>query len=301
MAQSIDAYIREIWAPSVQEKLFQKLVGKSICDFIVMPDGDTIHKPYHSDLATGTYSRNPSSNGVKETDITTVDEFLTVGTSKYASFFIDKLDNIQMFYKSLQGDLKKEAAYRLAKDIDTAVFGEWANAGLKVDGGDVGGTAGQAIALALTGTNGHILDVIEAAKAKLAGNDVDVEEEVFLVVDSLNAYKKLERFFLEHGFVVQDKALMNGYIKTIAGVDIYISNNLATSTVGSGTARHWLAGKKGAISLAIQNDTDVDIIENPSLTDGTHKLGKKYVVSNLFGKKTFNWNAKKLVDIQILV
>ncbi len=299
MPQNLSNYIREIWAPQVQQKLFQALVGKEICEFITVGDGDTIHKPYHSDLATGTYTRNPSSGGVAETDITTTDEYLTIGTSKYASFFVDKLDNLQMFYKSLKGDLMKEAAIRLATDIDTAIFAEYANAELSVDGGDVGGTDGQPISLAISGTNGHILDVFEAAKAKLAGNNVAVDGDWFMVVDSANYYKVLERYLLSAGFKVQDEALVNGYVGKVSGINLYISNNLPTSTVSGSTARHWLAGKRGAITLAIQSDASLDTIDNPSLTDGTHKLRTKYIVSNLFGKKTFYWNAKKLVDIQI--
>lgn len=297
---NLSNYIRAVWAPQVQQKLFTKLIGKSICDFIPMADGNTIHKPYHSDLSTGAYTRNPTSGGVLETDITTTDEYLTVATSRYASFFVDKLDNIQMFYKSLKGDLMTEAAYRLAKDIDTAIFAEYANAGLSIDAGDVGGVAGQAVPLTITeGATGNVADVVECAKAKLAGNDVDVEGGTFLIVDSVNAYKKLERYFMAHGYTVSDKALQYGYLKTIAGMDVYVSNNLASSTISGTTAKHWLAGKAGAITLGIQEEASVDVIENPALTDGTHKLGTKYVVSSLYGKKTFYWNAKKLVDIRV--
>lgn len=301
MANTLANYIREIWAPQVQEKLFQALVGKDICEFMVMPDGDTIHKPYHSDLSTGTYTRNATSSAVAPTDITTTDEYLTVGTAKYTAFYIDKLDNIQMFYKSLKGDLMKEAAIRLATDIDTAILAEYANAGLSVDGGDVGGTDGQPITLATSGTNGHVLDVFEAVKAKLAGNNVAMDGDLFMVVDSANYYKVLERYLLGAGFKVQDEALVNGYVGKVSGVSLYISNNLPTSTISGMTARHWIAGKKGAITLAIQADASLDIIENPMNTDGTHRLGTEYVLSNLFGKKTFYWNAKKLVDVQIKV
>lgn len=301
MTQNLSSYIREIWAPQVQEKLFQSLVGKEICDFMTVTDGDTFHKPYHSDLSTGTYTRNPASAGVAATDVTTTDEYLQTDTSKYTAFYIDKLDDVQMFYKSLKGDLMKEAAVRLATDIDSAVLAEYANAGLTVDGGDVGGTDGQPITLALTGTNGHILDVFEAAKAKLAGNNVAVDGDWFMVVDSANYYKVLERYLLSNGFKVQDEALVNGYVGKVSGINLYISNNLSTSTVSGMATRHWLAGKKGATTLAIQSDASLDTITNPMNTDGTHKLGTEYVLSNLFGKKTFYWNAKKLVDIQVKI
>lgn len=301
MANNLSHYIREVWTPKVQEKLFQSLVAKQICEFLPVEDSDTFHKPYHSDLSTGTYTRNATSSAVAPTDVTTTDEYLTLNTAKYTAFYIDKLDNIQMFYKSLKGDLMKEAAIRLATDIDSAILAEYANAGLDVDGGDVGGTNGQPITLAISGTNGHVLDVFEAVKAKLAGNNVGMDGDWFMVVDSQNYYKVLERYLLGAGFKVQDEALVNGYVGKVSGVELYISNNLPTSTVSGIATRHWLAGKKGAITLAVQSEASLDIIENPMNTDGTHRLGTEYVLSNLFGKKTFYWNAKKLVDVQIRI
>ena len=295
-----EAYFREVWSPKFQAKLQTKLIAKAICDFVVMPDGSKFHQPYHTDLVTSAYTKNATSGAVTATAINTHDEFLTTDTIRVTSFFIDKFDDIKMFYKNLKGELLDEATYRIGKDIDSAIFAEYANAGLSVDAGDVGGVDGQAITLSLTdGATGNIMDVIQKAKSKLAGNDVPMDGGLFAVVDSNYYYTVLERYLQTHGWKIQDATLENGYIGNVSGLEMFISNNLATSTVSGQTAKHWLIGKKGAISLGVQADAVVAQVQQPMNADGTHRIGDQYDVASMYGKKTFYWNAKKLVDIAI--
>ena len=295
MANTLSNYIREIWAPEVQRLATKSLVAMDICEKVPMPDGDTFHRPYQSDPAVGTYTRNATSSAVSATDIATTDEYLTVDQAKYASFFVDRLDEKQMFY-NLNAKLKQRSVYKLRDTIDAAILAEYSNATSSVDGGDVsGGTDGQGVLI----TTSNVLDTIEAFKAKLATQDVENNGDWFLIVDEINYYKVIEKLMATNGYKVQDSALVNGYMGKILDVDIYISRNLSTSVVSNHNVKHWLGGKKGAISFAMQQDPKIEVKDLPQNTDGTIRLGSQYIFWTLYGKKTFVDGARELVDVQI--
>jgi hypothetical protein len=294
-ANNYASYIREIWAPEVQELAKKQLIAMSITKQVPMPDGDTFHRPFSSRVGTGSYTRNASSNGVTPTAITTTDEYLSVDTAKYASFEIDRLDARQTMY-ALEGDLKDDAIYQLRNLIDASILAEYANAASVVDGGDItGGTDGQAILL----TTSNLLDVIEAAKVKLAQQDVENNGDWFVVVDEVNYYKVVEKLMATSGYKNQDNTLKNGFMGTILDVEFYMSRNLSTSVVSNHNTKHWLMGRKGAISFAMQEDIHMEEKDLPQNTDGTVRLSTMYILWNLYGKKTFTDGARKLVDIQV--
>lgn len=295
MANTLSNYIREVWAPEVQRLATKSLVAESICDKIPVKDGDTIHKPYQSDPSVGTYTRNATSSAVSTTDIATTDEYLALDTAKYASFYIDRLDEKQMFY-NLNSKLKERSTYKLRDTIDSAILAEYANATSTVDGGDVsGGTDGQGVLL----TTSNLLDTIEAAKAKLAGQDVENAGDWFVVCDEANYYKVIEKLMATSGYRNQDEALRNGFMGRILDMDFFISRNLSTSVVSNHNVKHWLIGRKKAISFGMQQAPKTEIKELPQNTDGTVRLGTQVIVWTLYGKKTFVEGARELVDTQI--
>jgi len=295
MANTLSNYIREIWAPEVQKLATKSLVAEAICEKVPMPDGDTFHKPYQSDPSVGTYTRNATTSAVSASDISTTDEYLSVDQAKYASFYVDRLDEKQMFY-NLNSKLKERSIYKLRDTVDTAVLAQYANATSTVDGGDVSGeTDGQAIDL----TTNNFLDTVEAGKAKLANQDVENNGDWFLICDPTNYYKVIEKLMATSGYRNQDETLKNGYMGKILDVQIFTSRNLATSVVSNHNARHWLMGKMGAISFAQQQEPKVEIKDLPTNADGTIRLGTQYICWNLYGLKTFTDGARELVDIQI--
>lgn len=305
MANTLSNFIREVWAPRVQRLATKSLVARDVCNFelqSISGDGDTFHRPYHSEPSVGTYTRNATSSAVSASDISTTDEYLTVDQAKYASFFIDRLDDKQMLYKALKGKLQDRSVYQLRDTIDAAILAEYSNAGLDLDAGDISGSDGTSITLSTgtsTGNTGNILDVLEAFKAKLAGNDVENNGDWFLVVDPTNYYKVIEKYMATNGYKVQDSTLVNGYMGKLLDVDIYISRNLSTSTVSTSTTTHWLGGKRKAIDLVVQQEPKLEVKDLPQNDDGTVRLGTQYILWTLYGKKTFTEGARELVDIQI--
>jgi hypothetical protein len=297
MANTLSNFIREIWAPDVQSLAMDRLVAKQICNFQFQgADGDTFHKPYHGDLSVGSYTRNATSSAVSATDIATTDEYLTVDQAKYASFYVDRLDEKQM-YVSLEEKMKMRAAYLLRDTIDTAVLAEYANAGLQVDYKDVKSDESDGEPIALSTTN--CLDVLAHMKSKLELNGAYNNDDYFIVVDPNKYYTIMEKYLATNGYKVQDSAVVNGYQGKILGVEVYVSNNLATSTISGVTTRHWLGGKKGAITLLVQQEPRLEVKDLPQNDDGTIRLGTQYIIWTLYGKKTFTEGARELVDILI--
>jgi hypothetical protein len=299
MANTLEHFIREVWAPEVQDNATKKLVAMDICEVIELADGDTYNNPYASDPTTGTYTRNPASAGVSASSIASTNEQLTIGTARYSSFFVDALDEKQMKYR-LDGRLKERATYQLRDLIDQAILAEYANAGSTVDEGKIGGTSG--VPIGLTSTN--VMDTILAGKAELANKDEDVDDgNVYVVMHPTDYIKTLQKYLTSTGYRIGDQTIENGYKGEVNGVQIYTSRNLTQSVVSSYATRHWLMGKKGAISFGKNTGSlvNLEVIKNPSLSDGTHALGTKYILWDLYGKKTFTEGARALVDIAVRI
>lgn len=292
MAQNLDAFIKEVWAPEVQELAMWRLVARDIAKELSIPDGnDTINYPYGNDLTAGDYTPNSTSGAVASTDITGVNEQLVVSTAKYVSFKVDKVQRTAVFY-NLENFYKDRAVKALAKAIDSAILAEYANAGSYIDAGDIGGTAGTSI----TPTTSNILDIFAQIKVKLAENELEDEGDLFMVMDPFYYATVLEKYMATNGFAVQDKAVVNGYKGRVLNFDIYTSTNLTSAS----STTHWLAGKKGSTHYAIAREAQLEKIKNTMNTDGTHNLDIKYVVWNKYGKKTFTQPGKGLVDVRVV-
>lgn len=298
MANDLQHFIREVWAPEIQENATKNLVAMQICEVVTLEDGDTYNNPYASDPTVGTYTRNPSSNGVTTSDVTSTNEQLVIGTAQYAAFKVDRLDEKQMKYR-LQGRMKSRSEYKLRDTIDAAILAEYANAGSVVDGGDVGQTDGQGVNLATSA--GAVFDAILAGENKLALQSVENNGDLFLVMHPSDYIMYAKKYLIANGFQLADSVMKNGYKGDLNGISIYTSLNVATSVVSNHNVRHWVMGKKGAITFGKNAGADInlEVIENPKLADGTTFLGTEYILWDLYGKKTFTEGARELVDIQI--
>jgi hypothetical protein len=297
MANNLDALNPEYWSPRLQTQLEKALIGKAICNFeIQLPDGDKFHRPYHSDLTAGTYTRNATSGAggaVVAQDVTTTDEYLLVDTAKYVSFKIDRLDSIQNKYK-IANRLAKRGGYTLRDIIDIAVLAEYANADLVFDGADLGGAAGP-----ITVSTSNIFQIFSGVRKLLAKANIPEENDFFAII-SPDVFEILEQYATGKGFKIPDDVIPNGYKgRPVDGFELYVSNNLTETTDSATKTQHCLFGKKGAIDLVIQQQPNTEKLELPQNTDGSVQLATQYIVWTLFGIKTFAEGARRLVDVQI--
>lgn len=291
MANSLSVLNAEKWFKNRIGRTQRKtLVARQIANtrFRLEEGFDTINLPYTTPLSSNAYVK-----GVDVTiqDIAPTNEQLVINTAREASFYVDAIDGIQNIV-DIAAEKADEAAFALNKDIDTAVFGEYANvaSGHVIDAGDIGGTATNPIDLDSTGSTeqDNILKLIAALKRRMRKDDVAMMGDTFLVVDPVGA-ELLELMFINKGFNTADATLRNGFAGNVLGVDIYVSNNLTTA---SGVT-HYLGGRKGAIDLVVQKE--------PSLlvTQPEKKIGKNYITWTLYGLKTFYEGGRELYDIRV--
>jgi hypothetical protein len=292
MANSLSVLNAEKWFKNRIGRTQRKtLVARDIANtrFRMENGFDTINLPYTTPLTSNAYVK-----GVDVTiqDIAPTNEQLVIATAREASFYVDEIDGIQNIV-DIAAEKADEAAYVLNKDIDTAVFGEYANvaSGHVVDAGDVGGTATNPIDLVTATANANqenMLKLFAALKRRMRIDDVPMMGDTFIVVDAVGA-ELLELMFVNKGFNVADSTLKNGYAGSVLGVDVYVSNNLTTAA----GVTHYLGGRKGAIDLVVQREPSLKV------TQPEKKIGKNYITWTLYGKKTFYEGGRELYDIRV--
>ncbi|HUC20836.1 MAG TPA: hypothetical protein VMR98_05075 [Candidatus Polarisedimenticolaceae bacterium] len=264
-------------------QLRKSLVARSITSYAevaTLRDGDTVHRPYITNLSVNTYVK-----GVDVTiqDLAPTDETLTVSTSKEVSFYVDDIDQLQNRY-DIASKFADQAAYLLGDAIDQAVLAEYANAAYYYDNVDF--TAGAAGGIALDATNIHTM--VTGVKAKLMKNNVRLTDPFMVVTPTIAEY--IERYAAANGFNIADSTIRNGYAGDFLGMRILISNNLTTAA----GVTHILAGNGGSIDLVVQKEPSTLI------TQPDKKIGKNFINWTLFGKKTFYEGARNLIDVRVL-
>lgn len=284
MANSLSAFNPEMWASMIQDILDKSLVAKSITSFEYqsqLTEGDVIHVPYIGNLDANTYV---DASGVTIQSVAPTDEYLTVDTTKEASFYVQERDIIQNKYSTAKL-YQERAAYALGDAMDTAILAQVANAGLTLTAGDLVGGSGTG---AITATTTNIIEIFSAAKRKLIANNVKVNGDIFAVVTPEVA-SLIEQKMAAGGFNVTDSALKNGYAGDFLGFKVYVSNNVYSPS----TTDFCMFGKKGCVSTVVQKSPKV------MTTQPATSIGKNYITWDLYGIKTFQIGAQEMVSVAI--
>lgn len=222
MSNALTALNKEVWTRKMQEILEKELVAMAIANTdlrSLLNDGDTIHKPYRSNLKAQDYTKGTS---VQIDDVTATDETLTVDTTKVVAFYIDDIDKIQNSYNTMM-EFAQDSQHDLNQIIDRQVLAEYANADNFIDDGDIGGTAGNPAVISSTNIN----QVYSAAARKLTLQNVDLSSRFSVISPSV--LEELVLYTSGKDTSFGDEVLDNGFVGKRFGFDIFVSNNL-TST-----------------------------------------------------------------------
>lgn len=275
----------ENWRDMIQENLRKQLTAMEVADLKIINDlkaGTTVHFPMFGELTTTAY--------VKGADVTvqaldTTDEYLTVDIQRESSFYIDDIDKKQNLYSAMQTGIER-STYAIRSYVESSFYSEVLNAYDSFDAGDIGGSAGSAIALDTT----NVFKTFSKAKAKLGSNGVNVANLV-AVVDS-DVASVIEQAALGAGLNVADAAFKNGYAGDFNGVKIYVSEFIDKTT---SSRKHCYFGEAKQISLAMQIAPTTAIDRDPL------KFGDVVKMLVVFGKKTFTERGKRFLDLQVTV
>lgn len=143
--------------------------------------GDTVHRPYRSEL---TYNDLSSEGAYTRQDITDTDESLAINKEKEVSFYIREIDEMQSNYKTAN-EYADDAAVVLGNLIDGEVFAEAVNGASDVDDGDLGGTNDNGITLTTSNIDkifGEANEALDALNVPQEGRKAVLSPQFFNVL-----------------------------------------------------------------------------------------------------------------------
>lgn len=285
-----DGTLTEEWIPGVQAELRSRLIGLQIAETYSGPDR-TIHFNYGSDVAATTTADGTYST----TDFTYNDETLVVTTEHIHA---ERVRNYEEVFQnwSIIGDRNDRAAFALAKAIDTEVLGNYSNAGVTVDAGNlsdpIGGTA-SGVPIALSSSN--IDDVFDALVEALGENDAMMDKGMFMVMRPKD-FTKVNQYARGTGFQVADDTIKNGYRGTLNGVEMYVTTNLPDNSGGADDTAYIVSGVKGSIFLALPtNGMYIKTKDVPGFS------GVELVWSQIADSRVWTKRAPELVTFEVAI
>lgn len=223
MANSLTAMSPTYWSRIMGKKLYKTSVFRSLASFAeqsTLTDGQTVDRPYRSDIAAEDYTRGTAATAQ---DLTATSDTLTVNKFKTILMYVDDVDKYQNKWDAAKM-WAEEAAVRLNVLIDGEFFYEAFSAADTIDDGDIdGGTAGNGI----TVTSANVPKIFAAINRKLDANNVPLDERFFAISPQFK--EKLWLYISGKESLLGDKTGENGNIGEYGGLKLYLTNNLTGS------------------------------------------------------------------------
>jgi len=284
MANSLTAFNEEFWAAEMQIILFKENVAIALANTeyrAQLARGDTLNKPYRSKPYAVDYT--------KGTDITVKDrsgtnDYLSVATAKVVPFYVDDIDKIQNKWDMAQ-KYAQDAQKLLNNILDQVIAGEYSHANSYIDAGDVGGSSGSGISLAVS----TISQVFTAASRKLDLLNVPQAGRFALIGPRILEILRLYLAGKDTNFA--DIVGRNGKVMERFGFEIFYSNNLAyaaslamatnptaddTVTI-AGVAFKFVATPTAAGDVDIGGDAATSVANLVAAINDTGTVGTTYI------------------------
>lgn len=201
----------------MQLKHYRTDVFRDIASFeeqATLKRGDTVHRPYRSNLVVNSLG---SEGSYTRQDVTDTDESLTISSEKEVSFYVRDLDTIQSNYPEINV-YADDAARALSNGIDGDVLAQVANALNVVDDADLGGTSGNGITL----TESNVFDTFVYANEKLDRRNAPTEGRFACL--SPQFCRVLKSALIARESPWGDKVGERGYLGMYDGMAIYKTN-----------------------------------------------------------------------------
>lgn len=221
------------FASRYQDILTKTLVGMKIASTSLksgLKFGDTVHR-FILDVSS-VIVRDVTRYSDRTVDaLADNDETLVINKQKGLVFPIDDWDKLQTGPLQLGETAGERIAFKLRQYIDGDIFNEVTNAAQTFDDGDIGGTAGNAIAFTTT----NAVQTFSNIQAKLRTFNVEDNGNNAVVVDPYHA-SVIYQTIIGKNIEMAGTTLKNGYAGPVLGYNLFISNNLkanATLTVAT--------------------------------------------------------------------
>lgn len=235
---SVQNFIPQLWSARLLANLdkahvFGALVNRDY-EGEIKNFGDTVKINKMGDITIGDYT---GADITPAQDLTSAQTTLAIDKAKYFNFQVDSVDahqaNVSLMDKGME-----RASYALADVVDKAI------AGLYTEAGNTIGTDAAPIAL----TAANIYDTLVDMAVKLDEANVNRAGR-FVVVPAFAHGFLLKSDEFTRASQLGDAVVTNGFVGRVAGLDVYVSNNVANT---AGARYKILAGDKSAITMAEQ-------------------------------------------------
>jgi N4-gp56 family major capsid protein len=262
----LNNFIPNIWSATLLQELkkaqvFAQLVNRDYQGEITA-FGDTVRINSFDPITIGTYDKNSTVVNPEYLEQNTA-KTLVINQAKYFAFKIDSVDQAQTNPKLMSAAMA-EAAYGLSNTMDAYIGNLYNDAGETVTG-----------EFSATSAYGKIVE----AGMKLDENNVSRTGR-WLVVSPWAYAELLKSDEFIRATALGDAVVQNGTIGSIAGFQVFMSNNLYSTSVGGDDFTHLLAGTSQAITMAEQLNTIEAYRPENSFSDavkGLHLYGVKVV------------------------
>jgi len=279
---AIDHFIPEIWASKTLMPLNKALVYGSIVNRDYQKDiinqGDTVNINSFAQPTIGDYTKNGSA-GAPET-LTSSGQALLINQAKFFNFEIDDIDKAQQTPK-IMTDAMSEAGYGLADAMDQYI----ASLNTGVAAANIVGLGNDTTPVVPTKSDIYLYmttagQLLTEANVPMNGRWCVIPAWVYKLLQDSGEFTRATS--------LGDSVVQNGLIGSVAGFNVYVSNNVPNTTA---TKYKVMFGYNGAITLADQINSVEAFRPEASFSDavkGLHVYGAKLVRDTGIAVATFN-------------
>ncbi len=217
---AVTNFIPELWSARLLQSLEKTHVAANLVnrdyEGEIRQQGDTVHINMIGAITVRDYTKG--SDIVAPEELSTTDQTLVISQAKYFNFQIDDVDAAQVA-GSLMDSALARSAYALKDAADSYILKTIAD-GLLTEN-----TIGSSAAVTLTKDN--IYENIIKLRLILDRNNVPLEGRTIVIPPEAYALLLQDSRFVSGD--IGSEALRSGYIGSVAGFEIYESNNCSKS------------------------------------------------------------------------
>ena len=223
---AINDFLSTVWSQTLLKELDREYIGVQNCsrefEGEIKNQGDRVKICGIQPINVFDYTKNTDFNSTLQT-LSSESQMILVDQAVAFNFQIDDIDKAQQNPKLMQHAMK-EAANALANKADTHVFSRYADV-----------TSGNTITKANV-KSGNIIDILLETRERLLTSNVSPNSNIALEVSpAVGAKIAKAKILLSTN---NDTELSNGYVGSLLGFDIYISNNVVIKNGTDGKAYH---------------------------------------------------------------
>ena len=285
---AVTNFIPDLWSAKILVALRKKAVAGQLVnrdyEGEIKRMGDSVKITSVNDVTIGTYSAH---SDITWEDIDDATRSLLIDQAKYFAFELDDIERAQAVNGgAIMNQAIDNATYQLRDTADALIL-DAINDAAEATSNDLG-------TVAIHTTAQNLYDAFVDLAVRLDVNNVPEEGRFAVVSPALHGRLLKLDTFITPGDQAAPNARLNGFIGSVAGLDIYKSNNLPAVTDAAATGGVAIAGHSIATTFAEQIVSVEAVRRENRFADGVkglHVYGVKVTRPTAVAKVEFDATA----------